>query len=722
MLKKLFNSFNLHKDNVRLQYIIICAIVLSITFFIIQNGAEPKKYKLELNERSPYNITAPRDIVNLVKAEEAAKKAEAAVAPILKREDTTGFEAFRSIDKFFNLVFSTRESVINTLNKAGIGEDSDDYAQVLSKEQQKAANSLAEELEGLDIPLSDDQIMYLIAKASDDDIQNFRNITMDLVGSAMKEEITVDNLPIKIVQLQDEFQKINISQSMRNIGVILSKSVLKPSREIDNELTEARKKQVYREAYEEALKTEKISKGERIISVGEVVTQDIMQMLQELNLIEDDSRFDTKYAVGILVFLAVLGLIYFKYIKINCKNFKFSRDKVILTSIIFLITMLAARILSSYLPPSAIPVLFAVMLISILVDYNVAFITNIALTLSISIITKGNMQFLFTSVISGTFAALFVSKAIQRSKISLAGFICGMMNVSVVAALGFIYRDNMDSILKDSAFAFANGIVCVIITLGTLPFWESVFNVVTPMKLLELINPNQPLMKRLLMEAPGTYHHSIMVGNLAEIAIESIGGNPLLARAGAYYHDIGKLKRPDFFKENQTSKNPHDKITPNLSKLIITSHTADGVEIAEKYKIPVPVKDIIEQHHGTTMVAYFYHKAKANGNGNADEIRPEDFRYPGPKPSTREAAVVMLADSVEAAVRSMPDKSEGKMEGMIRKIIKDKLDDGQFDLCNLTLKDLNDIANAFMNILGGYYHKREQYPETKISEGNVLVK
>jgi len=253
----------------------------------------------------------------------------------------------------------------------------------------------------------------------------------------------------------------------------------------------------------------------------------------------------------------------------------------------------------------------------------------------------------------------------------------------------------------------------MVLTIGLLPFFESVFTLVTPLKLLEISNPNHPLLKKLLIEAPGTYHHSLMVGNLAEVATEDLGGNALLARAGAYFHDVGKLKRPDLFKENQFSENPHDRMTPNLSAVVITAHTKDGIEIATKYKLPLVIKDIIKQHHGTTLVAYFYYKALKSNEGEEikQKIKQETYRYEGPKPQSKEAAIVMLADSVEAAVRSMTEKTESKIEVLIRKIIKDKLDDGQLDKCQLTLADLDTIANSFMRVLSGYFHAREQYPE-----------
>jgi putative nucleotidyltransferase with HDIG domain len=352
------------------------------------------------------------------------------------------------------------------------------------------------------------------------------------------------------------------------------------------------------------------------------------------------------------------------------------------------------------------------MLISILLDLRLGVIVNLLLALAISFITKGDQGFLYTAIIGGTFAAFIVSGANQRSRLSASGLVIAIMNAVIISCIGLINKSSASTMVNNAALVAVNGMLSTIFTIGILPFFEITFNIITPLKLLELSNPNQPLLKRLLMEAPGTYHHSLMVGNLAEAAAEAINGNALLARVGAYYHDVGKLKRPNFFKENQLSENPHDRMTPNLSTLVITSHTSDGVEIAEKYKVPPAVREMISQHHGTTLVAYFYYKAKKGDK--ADSIKQDDFRYQGPRPSSKEAAVVMLADSVEAAVRSMADKTEGKMEGLIRKIIKDKLDDGQLDHCDLTLKDLDTVAKAFIRVFGGYFHEREEYPEMKI--------
>lgn len=261
---------------------------------------------------------------------------------------------------------------------------------------------------------------------------------------------------------------------------------------------------------------------------------------------------------------------------------------------------------------------------------------------------------------------------------------------------------------------------------GTLPLLESAFAITTDIRLMELSNINHPLLKRLMVEAPGTYNHSILVGNLAEAAADRIGADGLLVRVASYFHDIGKMKRPNFFVENQKpGENPHDKLQPSLSTFIITSHTKEGADIARSYKLPKEIIDIIEQHHGTSLVKGFYNKAveaaKAQDIETA-QLREEDYRYPGPIPQTREAALVMLADSCQAAVQSMTAPTPGQIEGMVRDIIKGKLNDGQLNQCALTFRDLDVIASAFATILVGAKHYRLPYPEQLAKELAVKTK
>lgn len=688
------------------QKTLIAVVTVIIAFIIVLNGALPKRYKLSLGDESPYDITAPRDIVNEIVTENNRKAAADAIQPDMKEINGSSIEVLNHVDYFLTAVDNARTGVQKSLNYQDITPRSTGYKSQLELEQAIAANSLGETVKTLQVPLSTEQVKYLVAKASDDEITAFKESLKNLTSNAMKGNVTQENLSSVIAGAQDTLQAGEMNQELKNIGGLLVKAALKPNRTIDSEATELKRVKAYNDDNNIVM----ISKDSRIISFGDRVTEDKLRVMEELNLLDQWGKFDFAFAGGILVIIVMLGFILYLYMHNFCRQFLNSKGDLILLSVIILLTLLIARGVSEY-SPIAIPVFIAAMLISILLDMKLALAVNSILTIAISFITQGDLKFFYMALIGGSISVFLVSRANQRSKLSMSGLVVAAINVLIIGCIGIINGSGWRELARESLIVSVNGLVSIVLTIGMLPFFEATFNVVTQLKLLELANPNQPLLKRLLMEAPGTYHHSLMVGNLAELATEAIGGNALLARVGAYFHDVGKLKRPNFFIENQLSDNPHDRMTANLSTLVITSHTRDGAEMAEKYKIPLAIRDIISQHHGNTLVAYFYHKAKKGDK--SEDVKQENFRYEGPKPTTKEAAVVMLADSVEAAVRSMVDKTEGKIEGLIRKIIKDKLDDGQLDMCELTLKDLDQIAKGFMKSFSGFFHEREEYPEMK---------
>jgi len=688
------------------QNLLVGLITIVISFMVIESGAAPKKYNLKLWDKSQYDITAPRDIENTYKMMQNAREAADNVAPVMKRLDNIPIEVLYTANDFIFEIESARNSVSKNLQDKNITRKDRNYSTVLEEEQANAVYKLTLALKKFNISLYDEQIQYLIKSASDDEIDNFKEFTNSIIKNIMAGDITEENLMFKIAEAQNSYQQMELDQELKDIGSLLVKSIIKPNSVVDTELTETRKKEVYEKVLENKII---VPKDSRIISYGDIVTEDKLEMLKELNLLET-GKFDYVFAAGIIVLLLLLSSLLILYMNFFCKKILYSRNGIVLLCVIVLLTIIISRVIIVY-SSLLIPIFMATMLISILLDVKLAVAVNFILAVAISLMVKDNMGFIYMAIIGGSFSAFIVSKANQRSKLSAAGLFIAVINVLVTISMGIITKSEVKTVAENCLLVSINGIISTILTIGMLPFLESSFNIITPLKLLELANPNQPLIKKLLMEAPGTYHHSLMVGNLAEVATEAIEGNALLARVGAYYHDIGKLKRPNFFKENQMGDNPHDRMTANLSTLVITSHVHDGIEIAEKYKIPQAIKDIILQHHGNTLVAYFYHKAKKTDKCEA--VKEEDYRYDGPKPASKESAVVMLADSVEAAVRSMPDKTEGKIEGLIRKIIKDKLDDGQLDHCELTLKDLDTIARGFMYVFSGYFHKREQYPEVR---------
>lgn len=363
-----------------------------------------------------------------------------------------------------------------------------------------------------------------------------------------------------------------------------------------------------------------------------------------------------------------------------------------------------------YIPFSVIPmlttILFAQLELSLL----------ITLAASVAIVSiAGNLYYpglLFLT--SGVLASALVYDVHRRMVIIRAGFIIGITQ----AILWFFIEGFRVKLPSNYLILMLNGIVSSVIVVGTLPLFEYLFKTVTNISLLELADFNHPLLQRMVLEAPGTYHHSLVIGNLSEAASREVGANALLARIGAYYHDIGKLKKPDYFSENQAKiESKHDSLSPAMSKLIIMNHVKEGVELAKKYKLNPCLIDFIQQHHGDSLVYYFYRRALENLEEDG-EIKEEGFRYLGPKPNTKETAIVLLADSVEAAGRALKDPTPTKIEELVHKIINNKFIDGQLDECELTLKDLEKISAVFIRILSGIYHSRITYPESPTSENN----
>jgi len=356
-----------------------------------------------------------------------------------------------------------------------------------------------------------------------------------------------------------------------------------------------------------------------------------------------------------------------------------------------------------YIPFALIPMLASLLFSSL----ELSFLLTVAVAFSVAAVYGGKLHIAAFFMVSGIFSAILVRETRRRMDVIRAGVIAGgIQAVLFILMEGFRLNGPCGM-----AALFLNGLISGVIAIGILPVFEYLFRTVTNISLLELADFNQPLLRRMIMEAPGTYHHSLVVGNLAEAACGAIGANALLARIGAYYHDIGKLAKPEYFSENQIpSFNKHDVLSPSMSKLVIMNHVKEGSELAEKYKLNPKLAAFIRQHHGTSIVYYFYRRAMENVD-TAKPVDEEGFRYPGPKPDTKETAVVMLADSVEAASRTLKEPTPANIEDLVYKIVNNKFIDGQLDACDLTLKDIEKISAEFIRILSGMYHSRINYPE-----------
>jgi putative nucleotidyltransferase with HDIG domain len=349
------------------------------------------------------------------------------------------------------------------------------------------------------------------------------------------------------------------------------------------------------------------------------------------------------------------------------------------------------------------------MLITLLFDFHTAIIFSFTVSI-LAGIWHHNAAFTIYIFVGSLIAAFSVIRCSKRSALLWGGLYVLAANVITVIILSlFEGKLFTTEALSSMAFAAFAGINVLAIVSMLLPLLEYVFKVSTDISLIELLDLNQPVMRNLVVSAPGTYHHSVIVGNLAESAAEVVGVNPLLARVSAYYHDIGKVKMAEYFIENQTTPvSKHDRLTPHLSGIIIINHVKEGVEIAKQLKLPQSVIDIIQQHHGTSLLTFFYKKAKDQGTDSLPS--EEDYRYPGPKPQTRVAALVMMADEVEAASRVLTEPTPAKITSLVDRVINHMFLDGQLDECELTLKDIHEIKRRFSYVLSGIFHKRIDYP------------
>lgn len=366
---------------------------------------------------------------------------------------------------------------------------------------------------------------------------------------------------------------------------------------------------------------------------------------------------------------------------------------------------------------AALPIPLGGVLLTVLFNSRLAFAGALSLTILTGVMLAAPLSyflFMFVGSVVGIFA---IAGRQERTAFFRAGGVIGLGNAYTLLAFALLENETA-SLASDIVGGIVNGLVVAVLATGFLPLLEHPFGRTTVFTLLELSNLNTPILKHLVLAAPGTYHHSIMVGTLAESAAEAIGANALLCRVGAYYHDIGKTRHPGYFIENHADAGTrHEKLAPSLSRAIVMSHIKEGIEIAREYGLPEILVDMIPQHHGTRLVSFFYQRAKEAADPEIQAVNEEDYRYPGPRPQTREAAILMLADAVEAATRALSDPTPARIRGVVQKIINAIFVDAQLDECDLTLRDLHIIANSFVRILTGFFHQRIEYPGGRPDEG-----
>ena len=504
----------------------------------------------------------------------------------------------------------------------------------------------------------------------------------------------------------------NVSKRQVSVICALLEQVIVPNLVVDEAATELAKINAQQSVKPSMVTFEK---GQKIVFKGEPITRLKRDALREAGFNVYELNWQGVLSIYILIFL--VSFIYLAYLRVFEKQYNEPRY-LALSAVLSIIACLIGVILPTGFSPYVIPIPMVVIIASVFLNPRIAFLLS---SLILSVMTVGiqyKAQFIIIFVLLSLIAMIVTSKIKYTRRFDLIrlGFHLGISGVLIMLSLYLIDKclieiDNY-LILRDCTFIFLNALISSILALGMSPLLESTFHIITPYGLAELGDHNQALLKRLQMEAPGTYHHSLMVSTLCEAAAEAIGADPLLARVGAFYHDIGKLKRPLFFVENQSYfsiENPHNNLTPRLSKMVITAHPKDGVELAKEYGLPSVINDFILQHHGEGIAKYFYNQAVAEEG--SENVTEEQFRYTGPKPNSKETAILMIADAVESAVRAMKGASTEEIENIIDKIIVERLNDGQLEDSPLTLKDIKVIATTFSRVLRGMQHNRIKYQE-----------
>lgn len=670
---------NVSINNKMFQKILLFVFFLISMTILIFASTLPRKYDVKVGDIAQENIIAKKDAINTVATRKLQQAAAESVPKKYNLDHNITSEAKNDTTKIFDSIREVRS--LNSL---------DDEAK---KETLRQRVSTAIKDETISMSLKIDTSL----------LNELEVVTKAIIEEVMEGGVKEGSIARTKTYVIEEFKNANLSEEAKKIGQDIAFTVIRPNMVYDKEATEKLQEEAI-----EVIEPVKIAKNQIIIEKGTVITEEHRELLKDLGLLVQDKGANVNLLIGTIFLAATLvGVLVFSIYYFHKSIFENNIYLTLLILVILstLIISFSIKSISNYL----IPIAAGSMLISILVNPSIALISSFIMSIAIGIMLGNDFSIALAALFGAITGVFCTAKVSQRSDLTKAGGVIGIINIFIIFGLELLKNNNLIDILKQVPWGIVNGVLSSVLAIGTLPFLENAFKITTSIKLLELSNPNQPLLRKLMLDAPGTYHHSIIVGNLAEAAAEAIGADPLLARVGASYHDVGKLKRPYFFIENQlATDNPHDKLNPTLSALIITSHVKDGLEIAREYNLPKCISDFIVQHHGKTLLSFFYNKAAKLSDEKPSETR---FRYEGPKPQTNEIAIVMLADSCEAAVRSMAKPTPGKIEGTVRQIIKDKLSDDQLDESNLTLKDLDKIAGAFSKVLTGIFHTRIEYPD-----------
>ena len=688
-----------HGVRLVLFWVMVYAVLLAICFLAIS----PEQYDLSVGDVSPQTITASRDIIDEITTERRRQQASDAVSPVYFKDDTVSDAVMADMDAVFSELRAVRE--LGTQIRSAW---TDDHASFTDEDYGQAQHMLSA------VKLSNYQLRTLMNTAERDFETLYQSVT-SATRTALVSTITEGQLNDAINNIQQIVAYNTRTDLWYNVAIPTLRACLRPNMLIDQAATEENRLRAY-----EAVEPTVYKQDQNIVMKGDRVSSEQIAVLEALGLLQGDS-FDARPYIGVAIILAIILAATHLFIMLFAPQMLHAGKNAFVMLIAAVITLVMSLLFGQYIGVTAMPVMLAAMLVVNLLGARPAYVLNFAISMLVTFLTVTGpgletsqmLSILLMTNVGGMLSIYLMRRNPARVYVFVTGLIVGAADVLLLLCINALMVGNVGSVLNIVMYAMLGAITASIMCVGLQPILEAAFNLVTPAKLIELSNPNQPLLRRLMIETPGTYHHSMIVANLAEAAAEAIGADAVLTRVGAYYHDIGKLVRPLYFKENQIGENPHDKTDPRVSTAILTEHTRDGVELARKHHLPEQIIDMIRQHHGDTAAMYFYAKTvKQMGEENVDI---DDFRYDGPKPQTAEAAILMLSDTVEAAVRSIPEPTQEKISAMITKLVRGKMEDGQLDECTLTFRDIGKICKAYETVLKGVFHERIEYPSVDLN-------
>lgn len=731
----------------RLSLLFLFALALSILLFYDFDFS----YSVRIGEKVSRDIKSPLNIevIDEVATEEKRKSAERNV-PIVFDYDRSVFE------ELYNQVYSSFRRMREEMRTVTLSRD--DFERF---DQVKKLFEYKDEFEkSLGRPVSDQTFEWLIENRFSLRIESLLTQTLDrwsddkivegldkivegrrevLIREVTREgrgrEQTASVRELKNLSRFDEFPVVKNPQSRgftttdQRLFEEFAHSLLSPNVTLNRQETETRRQKARNEVLPIVIA---VKKNQIIVPEGSVVQPIHATLLAEIEN-QRSGRNRNFVALVASVMFVVMILVFSSYLRrFTLNRVKVEPKEIVMMGVVTLTVVAFAKFFifltntafstafGSMIPESAFlfaaPVAAGPMLVGLLIFAGeVVWIFTLFLAVVLGLMVDMKFSFMLVTIVGGLASARGVFGCKTRNDLYLAGVRTGLVNALMVMLVITVQHFGDESYMRQLLWTvpagFGSGMLSAFIAMMLIPGLETLFNVTTDVKLLELSNLNHPLLKEMIVKAPGTYHHSLVVGSMVEAAAEDIGANPLLAKVMSYYHDIGKTEHAQYFIENQKpGMNPHDHLSPHMSKTILIAHVKDGVELGLQYKLGKSIIDGIVQHHGTTLIAFFYNRALELQDEAVDQVHEDDFRYPGPKPQFREAALIMLADSIEAASRSLDEPTPVRLQNIVKNIIQRKFMDGQLDECNLTLKGLTYIEESFTRILLGIYHQRIDYP------------